>query len=79
MRRLERRAGMAVHDRTWHTHSTGLDEVAKDVTLHSLTGSNRLTPYQQEANRLLRETKRKIDEEIVGIVFQFDVTDRTDL
>lgn len=79
MRRLERRAGMAVHDRTWHKHSAALDEVAKDVTLHSLTGADWLTRYQQEANRQLRETKRRIDEEIVTVVFRLDVASRTDL
>ncbi|WP_157436381.1 hypothetical protein [Actinospica robiniae] len=79
MRRLERRAGMAVHDRAWQKHVTALDEVAKDVTLHSLTGSNWLTRYQQEANRALRETKRSIAQEIVELVFQYDVAGRTDL
>src|SRR6185312_4671826 len=79
MRRLERRAGMAVHDRTWHKHSAALDEVAKDVTLHSLTGADWLTRYQQEANRQLRETKHRIDEEIVTVVFRLDVASRTDL
>ena len=79
MRRLERRAGLVVHDRTWQKHGTALNEVAKDVTLHSLTGSDWLTRYQHEANRVLRETKRNIAQEIVEVVFQAEVAGRTDL
>jgi preprotein translocase subunit SecA len=73
VRELERRVGMSVIDRQWGEHIHAIEEAGSSAPLHTLTGADWLTRYQQEVERLLRATRAAIDEQIVGHLFNLEI------
>lgn len=70
---LEGRAGMAVIDEYWPEHLVALEDVVGETTLHGLSGSAWEARYRQEAKRLFRGLRARIDREVVRQVLTLEM------
>jgi preprotein translocase subunit SecA len=70
---LERRVCLSVIDRSWCEHLQALDDLSANTTLHSLTGSDPLAHFQQEAAQLFAALLERIERETVGYLFNLEV------
>ena len=64
---------MAVIDGQWPDHLVALQDVLAETTLHGLSGGAWETRYRQEANRLFRALRARIDRDVVGYVLNLEL------
>jgi len=70
----ENRAAAAVIDEHWPDHLVALQDVSGMTALHGLSGSDWEARYRQEANRLFRELRARIDREVGELVPDLETT-----
>jgi len=64
---------MSVIDTSWGEHLQALGDLSAGTALHSLTGSDPLAHYQQEAAKLFSALLERIERDTVGYLFNLDV------
>ncbi|MBA3265451.1 MAG: SEC-C domain-containing protein, partial [Nocardioidaceae bacterium] len=78
VRELERRVLLSVLDRKWREHLYEMDYLREGIGLRAYSQRDPLVEYQREGFELFTAMRDSIEEELVGFLFNLEVSIQTD-